>query len=71
MVSADHSILKEIKITDIKVGQRHRKDMGDLTTLAGQWDAKEKAAFQEAVQALSRTPATQLARVNFPLEDDN
>ncbi|RDI99287.1 hypothetical protein DVT68_12070 [Dyella solisilvae] len=46
-------------------------DPGDLTTLAGQWDAKEKAAFQEAVQALSRTPATQLARVNLPLEDDN
>jgi DNA modification methylase len=27
-------MLKEIKITDIKVGQRHRRDMGDLTTLA-------------------------------------
>ncbi len=31
---ADHSRLREIKITDIKVGQRHRKDLGDLTTLA-------------------------------------
>jgi ParB family chromosome partitioning protein len=27
-------MLSEIKITDIKVGQRHRRDMGDLTTLA-------------------------------------
>ncbi len=31
---ADHSTLKELKITHIKVGQRSRKDMGDLTTLA-------------------------------------
>src|SRR4051812_44186240 len=28
-------ILKELKIADIKVGSRHRKDMGDLTSLAG------------------------------------
>jgi ParB family chromosome partitioning protein len=27
-------MLKEIKIADIMVGQRHRRDMGDLTTLA-------------------------------------
>src|SRR5262249_36121484 len=27
-------MLKEIDITDIKVGQRHRRDMGDLTGLA-------------------------------------
>ena len=27
-------MLKEIKITDINVGDRHRRDMGDLTTLA-------------------------------------
>jgi DNA modification methylase len=27
-------MLKELKIADIKVGQRHRMDMGDLTTLA-------------------------------------
>ena len=26
--------IKELKITDIKVGHRHRKDMGDLTSLA-------------------------------------
>ena len=31
---ADHSMLKEIKIADIRVGSRHRRDMGDLTTLA-------------------------------------
>ncbi len=27
-------MLKDIRITDIKIGQRHRKDMGDLTALA-------------------------------------
>src|SRR5271166_1739206 len=27
-------MLKELKITDIKVGSRHRKEMGDLTSLA-------------------------------------
>jgi hypothetical protein len=27
-------MLKEIKIADITVGSRHRRDMGDLTTLA-------------------------------------
>ena len=27
-------MLKEIKIADIKIGKRHRRDMGDLTSLA-------------------------------------
>ena len=27
-------MLKELKIAEIKVGNRHRKDMGDLTSLA-------------------------------------
>jgi hypothetical protein len=27
-------MLKEIKIADIKIGKRHRKDMGDLNVLA-------------------------------------
>ena len=27
-------MLKELKIADIKIGKRHRKDMGDLTSLA-------------------------------------
>ena len=27
-------MLKELKISDIKVGSRHRKDMGDLSSLA-------------------------------------
>ena len=27
-------MLKELKIADIKVGNRHRKDMGDLVDLA-------------------------------------
>ncbi|MHA6205594.1 hypothetical protein ACXU4B_14315 [Dyella soli] len=46
-------------------------DPGDLTTLSGQWDAKEKAAFQEAMQALSRTAPTQLAPANQTLGDGN
>jgi hypothetical protein len=33
-VSADHARLKELKIDSIRVGQRHRRDMGDLTALA-------------------------------------
>ena len=33
-MSADHARLKEIKIDAIKVGRRHRRDMGDLTALA-------------------------------------
>jgi hypothetical protein len=46
-------------------------DPGDLTTLSGQWDAKERAAFMEAMQALSRAPATQLAPGNRTLGGDN
>jgi hypothetical protein len=33
-VSADHARLKELRIDSIRVGQRHRRDMGDLTALA-------------------------------------
>jgi hypothetical protein len=46
-------------------------DPGDLTTLGGQWDAKEKAAFQEAVQALSRAPTAALAQAHGVLGDDS
>ena len=46
-------------------------DPGELTTLAGQWDAGEKAAFQEAVLALSRTTPTQLAPVHRVLDDES
>jgi hypothetical protein len=28
-VSADHAMLKELQIADIKVGRQHRRDMGD------------------------------------------
>lgn len=35
----------------------------DSLVLAGHWDAKEKAAFHEAMQALSSAPATQLVSV--------
>lgn len=46
-------------------------DPGELTTLAGQWDAKEKAAFQEAVLALSRATPTQLAPGMRMLDDES
>jgi len=46
-------------------------DPGDLTTLSGQWDAKEKAAFTEAMQALSRATPTQLAPGNLALGDES
>jgi hypothetical protein len=40
-------------------------DPGELTVLSGQWDASEKAAFQEAVHALALAPSTQLAPGNL------
>lgn len=46
-------------------------DPGDLTTLAGAWDSKEKAVFMEAMQALSRTAPTQLAPASRVLGDDS
>lgn len=45
-------------------------DPGDLTTLGGQWDAKEKAAFQEAIQALSRAPSATLVQGHQVLGDE-
>jgi len=45
-------------------------DPGDLTTLGGQWDAKEKAAFQEAVQALSMAQPTQLSPSQLALSEE-
>ncbi|MDO1529586.1 hypothetical protein QMK61_12170 [Fulvimonas sp. R45] len=35
------------------------------TVLGGQWDAKEKAVFQEALQALASARAEQLAPANL------
>jgi hypothetical protein len=35
------------------------------TVLSGQWDAKEKAVFQEALQALASARAEQLAPENL------
>lgn len=37
-------MLQSLKISDIKVGNRHRKDMGDLTSLAD--SIKEKGLLQ-------------------------
>jgi hypothetical protein len=33
-VSEDRARLKELRIDSIRVGRRHRRDMGDLTALA-------------------------------------
>lgn len=45
-------------------------DPGELTVLSGQWDAREKAAFQEAIQALSMTRPTQLSPANLSLAEE-
>ncbi|WP_266168573.1 hypothetical protein [Dyella subtropica] len=41
----------------------------ELTVLSGQWDAREKAALQEAIQALSLTRPTQLSPANLSLDE--
>lgn len=38
-----------------------RRDPETLAALEGQWEAAEQGVFEEAVQALARTRATQLA----------
>jgi hypothetical protein len=40
-------------------------DPGSMTVLGGQWNAREKAVFQEALQALAMAPAEQLAPENL------
>ncbi|WP_329742093.1 hypothetical protein [Dyella sp. A6] len=40
-------------------------DPGAMTVLSGQWDASEKAAFQDAMQALAQAPSEQLAPGNL------
>lgn len=45
-------------------------DPGELTVLSGQWDAREKAAFQEAVQALSMARPTQLSPAQLAVSDE-
>jgi hypothetical protein len=40
------------------------RDSRELTTIGGHWDAGERAAFQEAMQALSVARPEQLAPVN-------
>ena len=40
-------------------------DPGAMTVLSGQWDAREKQAFQEALQALASAPSEQLAPANI------
>ena len=40
------------------------RDSQDLTEMGGHWDAREQAAFQEAMQALTVARSEQLAPVN-------
>jgi len=47
-------MLKELKIADIKVGSRHRKDMGDLTALA------ESVSLEELLQRIGVTDRLEL-----------
>jgi hypothetical protein len=41
----------------------------DLTDVSGHWDARERAAFQEAMQALTVARSEQLAPVNRPVSE--
>ncbi len=66
-----HALRHGLGMASANVFAETMLDPGDLTTLSGQWDAKEKAAFQEAMQALSRTAPTQLAPANQTLGDGN
>jgi len=66
-----HALRHGLGMSSSNVFAETMLDPGDLTTLGGQWDAKEKAAFQEAVQALSRAPTAALAQGNKLLGDES
>lgn len=66
-----HALRHGLGMASANVFAETMLDPGDLTTLGGQWDAKEKAAFQEAVQALSRAPTAALAQGHHVLGDDS
>src|SRR5262249_22785116 len=73
-VSAHQAMLKEIKIADIVVRSRHRRNMGDLTTLAD--SIRQKGLLQPIGQVLeavqrpgghgSPTPGSRVGQVCFP-----
>ncbi|AIF46258.1 hypothetical protein HY57_02825 [Dyella japonica A8] len=65
-----HALRHGLGMSSSNVFAETMLDPGDLTTLGGQWDAKEKAAFQEAMQALSRAPTAALAQGSNVLSDE-
>lgn len=65
-----HALRHGLGMSSSNVFAETMLDPGDLTMLGGQWDAKEKAAFQEAVQALSRAPTAALAQGGNVLSDE-
>jgi hypothetical protein len=46
-----------------------RRDPDTLSTLEGDWEAAERGAFEEALQALAQTHATQLAPENIRFQE--
>lgn len=66
-----HALRHGLGMSSSNVFAETMLDPGDLTTLGGQWDAKEKAAFQEAMQALSRAPTASLAQGPNVLGDES
>jgi hypothetical protein len=66
-----HALRHGLGMSSSNVFAETMLDPGDLTTLGGQWDAKEKAAFLEAMQALARAPTAALAQGNNVLGDDS
>ena len=58
-MSADHARLKELRIDSIRVGRRHRRDMGDLTALA---DSKRQVGNRRG-QRTDRQRVQKIAQV--------
>ena len=65
-----HALRHGLGMTQGNVFAETLLDPGELTVLSGQWDAREKAAFQEAIQALSMTRPTQLSPANLSLAEE-
>ena len=61
-MSADHPMLKEIKIDSIRVGRRHRRDMGDLTALADSIRQERGTQEDEPNRESGGVPSTSLFR---------
>lgn len=49
-----HALRHGLGLAPVNLFPDHLLDSGELSPFAGHWDAEEKAAFQEALQALAR-----------------